>query len=61
MTAIDTHTKKIEKFLAKKAVLSSGALGLNTLYKGRSNHTTLVGMLYLGRDKSEIVCTRYKV
>ena len=61
MTAIYTHTKKIERLLARKGVLSGGVLGLNTLCRGHSNHTTLVGMLYLGGDKSEKVCTGYKV
>ena len=56
-----THTKIIERFLARKCVLSDGALGLNTLCRGCSNHTTLVGLLYPGGDKSETVCTGYKV
>ena len=47
--------------LAKKGVLSSGALDLNTLCRGCSSHTTLVGLLYPGEDKSEKVCTGYKV
>ena len=56
-----TKKKKIEKFLARKGVLSGGALGLNTLCKGCSSHTTLVGLLYPEGDKSEKVCTGYKV
>ena len=55
-----THTK-IKRFLAKKGVLSGGALGLNTLCRCCSSHTTLVGLLYPGGDKSEKVCTGYKV
>ena len=51
--------KKIERFLVRKGVLSGGVLDLNTLC--HSSHTTLVGLLYLGRDKSEKVCTGYKV
>ena len=52
------HTKKkIERFLARNGVLSGGVLGLNTLCKGCSSYTTLVGLLYLGRDKSEKVFT----
>ena len=47
--------KKIERFLAKKGVLSGGDLGLNTLCRGHSSHMTLVGLLYLGGDKSETV------
>ena len=47
--------KKIERFLANKGVLSGGALGLNTLCRGHSSHMTLVGLLYLGGDKSEMV------
>ena len=46
---------------ARKGVLSSGALGLNTFCRGCSSHTTLVGLLYHGGDKSEKVCTGYKV
>ena len=38
-----------------------GALGLNTLCRGCSSHTTLVGLLYLGGDKLEKVCTGYKI
>ena len=41
-----THTK-IKRFLAKKGVLSGGALSF--------------GLLYSGGDKSEKVCTDYKV
>ena len=56
------HTKKkIERFLARKGVLSGGALGLNTLCRGCSSHTTLVGLLFPGGDKSEKLCTGYKV
>ena len=55
------HTHKIERLLARKGVLSGGALGLNTLCRGCSSHTTLVGLLYLGGDKLETVCTGYKV
>ena len=53
--------KKIERFLARKGVLSGRVLGLNTLCRGCSSHTTLVGLLYHGRDKSKTVCTGYKV
>ena len=53
--------KKIERFLARKGLFSSGALGLNTLCRGCSSHTILVGLLYPGGDKSEKVCTGYKV
>ena len=53
--------KKIERFLARKGVLSVGVLGLNTLCRGCSSHTTLVGLLYPGGDKSEKVCTGYEV
>ena len=53
--------KKIERFLAREGVLSGGALGFNTLCRGCSSHTTLVGLLYPGGDKSEKVCTGYKV
>ena len=56
------HTKKkIERFLARKGVLSGGVLGLNTLCRDCSSHITLVGLLYPGGDKSEKVCTGYKV
>ena len=55
------HTQKIERLLARKGVLSGGALGLNTLCRGCSSHTTLVGLLYLRGDKLETVCTGYKV
>ena len=55
------HTQKTQRLLARKGVLSGGALGLNTLCRGCSSHTTLVGLLYPGRDKSETVCTDYKV
>ena len=40
--------KKIERFLARKGVLSVGALDLNTLCRDYSSHTTLVGLLYPG-------------
>ena len=53
--------EKIERFLVRKGVLSGGALDLNTLCRGHSSHTTLVGLLYPWGDKSEIVCTGYKV
>ena len=53
--------KKIERFLAREGVLSGGALGFNTLCRGCSSHTTLVGLLYPGEDKSKKVCTGYKV
>ena len=59
MTTI--YSKKIERFLARKGVLFGGVLGLNILYKGCSSHTTLVGLLYPGEDKSEKVCTSYEV
>ena len=44
-----------------KGVLFDGVLDLNTLCRGCSSHTTLVGLLYPGRDKSENVCTGYGV
>ena len=50
----------IDRFLAKKGVLSGGALGLNTLCRGCSSCTTLVGLLYLRGDKLKKVCTVYK-
>ena len=53
--------KKIERLLARKGVLSGGTLGLNTLCRGCSSHTTLVGLLYLGGDKLEKVYTDYKI
>ena len=53
--------EKKKRFLAREGVLSSGVLGLNTLCRGCSNHMTLVGLLYSGGDKSEKVCTDYKV
>ena len=59
--AYNTHKEKIERFLARKGVLSGGVLSLNTLYRGCSSHTTLVGLLYHGGDKSEKVCTGYEV
>ena len=55
------YTKKIERFLVRKGVLSSRTLDLNTLCRGCSNHTTFVGLLYLEGNKSEKVCTDYKV
>ena len=58
---LQKYTKKIERFLARKGVLSGGALGLNTLCRGCSSHTTFVRLLYLGEDKSKKVCTGYKV
>ena len=39
----NTHKEKIERFLARKGVLSGGILGLNTLCRGCSSQTTLVG------------------
>ena len=57
----NTHKEKIERFLARKGVLSGGVLGLNTLCRGCSSLTTLVGLLYPGGDKSEKVCTGYEV
>ena len=56
-----THKEKIERFLSRKGVLSGRVLGLNTLCRGYSSHTTHVGLLYLGGDKSEKVCTGYEV
>ena len=53
--------KKIERFLARKGVLFGGVLGLNTLCRGRSSHTTLVRLLYPRGDKSEKVYTGYKI
>ena len=53
--------KKIERFLARKDVLSGEVLGLNTLCRGCSIHTKLVRLLYPRGDKSEKVCTGYKV
>ena len=53
--------EKKERFLARNGVLSGGALGLNTLHINCSSHTTLVGLLYPGGDKSEKFCTSYKV
>ena len=52
--------KKIERFLAKKGVLSGGDLGLNTLCRGCSSYMTLVWLLYPAGDKSENVCAGYK-
>ena len=51
----------MERFLARKGVLSGGAIGLNILCRGCSSHTTLVGLLYLREDKSKKVYTGYKV
>ena len=48
-------------WMARKGVLSGGTLGLNTLCRSCSSHTTLVGLLYPRRDKSEKVCIGYKV
>ena len=46
VTAIYTKKKKkIERLLAR-GVLSVEVLGLNTLCRGCSSHTTLVGLLY---------------
>ena len=47
--------------MVRKCVLSGGVLGLNTFCRGCSSHTTLVGLLYLGGDKSKKVCTGYEV
>ena len=58
---MEMNKKKIERFLTMKGVLSSGVLDLNILCKGCSSYTTLVGLLYPRRDKSETVCTNYKV
>ena len=55
------YTKKIERFFAKKGVLFYRVLGLNTLCKGCSSHTTFVRLLYPRGDKLEKVCTGYKV
>ena len=55
------HTQKTQRLLARKGVLSGGVLGLNTLCRGCSSHTTLVGLSYLVGDKSKTVCTDYKV
>ena len=49
------------RYLARKGVLSGGALSLNTLCRGCSSHITLVGLLYPGGDKSEKVYTGYEV
>ena len=57
----NTQKEKIERFLARKGVLSNGGLGLNTFCRGCSSHTTLVELLYPGGDKSKKVCTGYKV
>ena len=56
-----TKKKEIERFLARKGVLSGRALSLSTLYRGCSSRTTLVGLLYPRGDKLEKVCTGYKV
>ena len=53
--------KKIERLLARKDFISGEVLGLNTLCRDFSSHTTLVGLLYPGGDKSKMVCTSYKV
>ena len=56
------HTKKKNReILGKEGCSFGGVLGLNTLCRGCSSHTTLVGLLYLGGDKSEKVCIGYKV
>ena len=52
---------EMKRLLARKGVLSGGALGLNTLCRSCSSHMTLVGLLYPGGDKSEKVCTGYKI
>ena len=51
----------VHKGEVRKGVLSGGVLGLNTLCRGCSSHTTLVGLLYPKGDKSETVYTGYKV
>ena len=56
-----TLKKKKKRFLASKGVFFGGALGLNALCRGYSSHTTFVGLLYLEGDKSEKVCTSYKI
>ena len=53
-----TLKKKIERFLARKGVLFYGVLGL---CRGCFSHTTLVGLLYPGGNKSKKVCIGYKV
>ena len=53
--------KKIERFLARKGILSGGFLGLNTLCRGCFNHTTFVELLYPEGDEPEKVCIDYKV
>ena len=55
------YSKKNRRFLANKGIFSGGALDLNTLYISFSSHTTFVGLLYFERDKSEEVCTGYKI
>ena len=45
---LQKYTKKIERFLARKGVLSGGALGLNTLYRSCSSYTTFLGYCILG-------------
>ena len=55
------YTKKKKMFLTRNGVLSGGVLGLNTLCRGCSSHTIFVGLLYYGGDKSEKICTDYKV
>ena len=49
------------RYLVRKGVLSGGVLSLNTLCRGCSSHTTLVGLLYPVEDKSEKVYTGYEV
>ena len=48
-------------WMARNGVLSGGALGLNTLCRSCSSHTTLVGLLYPRRDNSKKVYIGYKV
>ena len=48
-------------WMTRKGVLFGGALGLNTLCRSCSSHTTLVGLLYPRGDNSEKVCTSYKI
>ena len=55
------YSKKNIRFLANKGIFSGGVLDLNTLYRSCSSHTIFVGLLYFERDKSEKVCTGYKV